>query len=331
MASAGLSARAALDPRRDRHRRFALGAAVLAISVCLLAGRPGLGAQLVLLAAAVAVLGLPHGALDLPLAREAFRGRLGPAWLPLFGASYLGAAGAVLAGWAVAPVATLVAFLAVSALHFGWGDAEEAGRWRAADAVARGLLPVLLPGLFHPGETGLLFAWLTGTAPEATEVWTATAARALAAPWAALACAVTVRAAARGEGSAAAEIPVLALAFAVLPPLLAFGVYFCLFHAPRHLIEVSAGGTPVRDLLRAAVPSTLLALALAAAGWFWLRPEALPAGPALLRVLFWGLASLTAPHMILAAVLSAPVRGPSGAPRAPGATRAAGVRPGRKC
>jgi len=101
---------------------------------------------------------LPHGAVDHHVPR-----RLGRTGGPAFVAGYLAAVVAGLAAWALAPVATLAAFLLAAAVHWGSGDAWYAravhrrapfrGRLDAALFVAaRGALPVALPALAHPAE-----------------------------------------------------------------------------------------------------------------------------------------------------------------------------------
>ena len=101
---------------------------------------------------------LPHGAVDHHVPR-----RLGRAGGPAFVAGYLAAVAAGLLAWALAPSATLIAFLVVAAVHWGTGDGwyARAVHGRAAfrgplDAAlfvaARGALPVALPALAHPGE-----------------------------------------------------------------------------------------------------------------------------------------------------------------------------------
>ena len=92
--------------------------------------QPDLAMQALILAPLVAVLGLPHGALDLPIAEAlwpltGWRRKLG------FTAAYLGLAGAVIAVWLLAPAASLALFLGYAALHFSgdWARAWPPLRW----------------------------------------------------------------------------------------------------------------------------------------------------------------------------------------------------------
>ena len=81
---------------------------------------PDLTTQVLLLVPLVAVFGLPHGALDLPIAQALwpFRGWRGKA---RFSILYLSIAGLVVLVWVLLPSLSLFAFLIYSAFHF-FGD-----------------------------------------------------------------------------------------------------------------------------------------------------------------------------------------------------------------
>jgi Brp/Blh family beta-carotene 15,15'-monooxygenase len=294
------------------HVVLASGTTAVAAVAGALAAPIGLGWQLALAGAAVALLGLPHGAVDHVFARRALEPRLGRIWPVPFAAAYLALAGAVVALWLAAPAVALAGFLALSVWHFGEEDAALApilpDGGAAPEAVARGLLPILLPVAFRPEETGLLFAWLL-FGPSAEAVGGAlAAARAATLPAAlALVAGLGLAAAARRRWPALAETGLLAAAFAALPPLPAFAVYFCIWHAPRHTLRVVADLHPGRladglaAFARDALALTLAALALAAAAW-WAAGGPSALGETAVRVLFIGLAALTVPHAALHAL-----------------------------
>jgi Brp/Blh family beta-carotene 15,15'-monooxygenase len=104
-------------------------------------------------------------------------------------------------------------------------------------------------------------------------------------------------------------VPALALA---LPPFLSFLAYFCLLHSARHAMELAAALAPADPrrawtrFARAALPATLATVALAAVAWLALRGARTAPAPATARVLFAGLAALTAPHMLLTALAGDP-------------------------
>jgi Brp/Blh family beta-carotene 15,15'-monooxygenase len=90
------------------------------------------------------------------------------------------------------------------------------------------------------------------------------------------------------------------------PPLVAFGLYFCLWHSAAHTIDLAGAldaTSPRRGLRRFAVAATLptsaALLALAATG-VWLAADA-SGTRAAVQVIFIGLSCLTAPHVMLSA------------------------------
>jgi Brp/Blh family beta-carotene 15,15'-monooxygenase len=305
-----LAAAAAIPASWQRGHRMA----ALALTAALLAFGawqvPSIPTQLVLLAVCVALLGLPHGAVDHLQGQRLLRPRLGAVWPAGFAALYLGAAGLVIAGWWLWPPGLLAGFLALAVVHFGAEDVEQdrllPGRTgRAVEGALRGALPIAGPVLFYPSETGQLFALLTpGTALE-THFALLRAAALPAAGLLAAASALMIWAAWRNRGLLAAELGALLLLVAVLPPLLAFAVYFCLWHSPRHSLSVVAlldAGDFAAGLRRfgvSAIALTAVTIGLAALAWVVLDGADQPAA-ATMRVVFVGLAALTVPHVALA-------------------------------
>jgi Brp/Blh family beta-carotene 15,15'-monooxygenase len=97
-----------------------------------------------------------------------------------------------------------------------------------------------------------------------------------------------------------AEFILLAMAFAILPPLVSFALYFCIIHTGRHMSRiwhVLASTSSPRGLYRQAAGFTLISWLVGGAAFLWLETGNLDA--ALLQVVFIGLAALTVPHMIL--------------------------------
>ena len=116
-----------------------------------------LTAQIIVLGLAVALLGLPHGAIDAYIAQRAALWRsLGG--LAVFASVYILIALAVIGVWVLMPTLSLAAFLGISAWHFGAdGNAfNKAERW-----VFGGLL-LSLPSFFDPVAVMVLFEALSG-------------------------------------------------------------------------------------------------------------------------------------------------------------------------
>ncbi len=251
---------------------------------------PTLPAQVLMLAPLVAILGLPHGALDLPIAEALWplRSRSRQA---MFAALYLGLAGGVAAVWLLLPGFALLVFLAYSMLHFSddWAKDLPALRWSG------GLATVGAPALLHHAKVEAIFSML------------AQRGAALAADAAALAggvglamLAVSTLTSPRARGPATLELAVLWATAAALPPLMYFAVYFCGLHSVRHF-TATMGAVPNgrRALGSAVVLSVIVTLAALLAmrnGMTGTLAETTEQG---IRVIFIGLAALTVPHMIL--------------------------------
>lgn len=268
-----------------------------------------LATQLTLLAAAVVIFGLPHGALDLNLVRGATSGSRFT--LATAGRLYLLAAGIVLAIWVFAPVIALFGFLFIAVIHFGLGDTEDlSGPQRVVEVVARGGFAGIAPIVFHPSTTRDLFSLLVG--PDSTAALDsalATISSPAAIVWGlCLVAALIWRASQHRSGwiAACAELILTTAIFAVFHPLAAFLLYFCFIHSVRHIADLGAarfpenGGHAARWLLCESLAFTAATVVLAAILWFLFAREA-AYDQTMIRTVFWGLSALTVPHMILTA------------------------------
>lgn len=292
-----------------RHTRFVVGFLALALLASPVAPSLPLTWQLTMLALAVVIFGLPHGALDLALVQGASRGSR----TALVGAAvlYLMASGLVLMVWISAPMAALLGFLAIAVIHFGLGDTEDLhGPQRAVEIIARGGFAGVAPLVFHPQTTRDLFALLVGPASTAS-LDTTLAVMATPVTWLWLACLVVALAwrtiqRAPGWMSAVLELLLTAAIFAVCHPLAAFLLYFCFVHSVRHIADLGAARFPDsaprarRWLLLESLPFTAATVALAMVAWF-VFADSVTFDEAMIRLVFWGLSALTVPHMILTA------------------------------
>ncbi|WP_158600616.1 Brp/Blh family beta-carotene 15,15'-dioxygenase [Tessaracoccus antarcticus] len=213
-------------------------------------------------AVSVLVLGLPHGALDhLVPARLAGR-RPTVASIATVAIVYLVLAVVVLLMWRVAPATAFVGFIALTWFHWGqgdlWIDLAEAHRGRlqprllrAGTVLVRGGLPMLVPLLFHPdtyervrlGTIALFgqqsfsstFMGLDATGRGVVGIVYALVVLATAlATWRTSRTHVERGAWAHDQ----METVVLALFFALGPPVLTVGLYFCLWHSLRHIVRL---------------------------------------------------------------------------------------------
>jgi len=267
---------------------FLVSAAVTLAAVAL--GEPSPTLQVALLAPLVAVLGVPHGALDVDMARALWPLERRAARLA-FGAGYLGVAAGVLGFWLIAPGPALAAFLAYSAAHF-------AGDWRDELArparLAAGAAAIALPAAAHESEVARLF---TALAPSEAATLCAAILHAAAPPLTAVA--VAAAALARRPGVVAELVALTTLAL-VAPPLITFLVYFCGLHSPRHFVETIARlGLGWSRGVAAALPLSVGTLVLAAAGAAFLAGLDTAPEVVALKTVFVGLAALAVPHMVL--------------------------------
>lgn len=251
---------------------------------------PSLPVQVLLLAPLVAILGLPHGALDLPIA-EALWPLESRAQQGMFAVLYLALSGAVVAVWVLLPSFALLAFLAYSMLHFSddWADDLPALRWSG------GLATVGAPALLHHVEVEAVFAMLAQYGATL-----AADAAALAGGVGLAMLVVSILTSARARGPAALELAILWLTAATLPPLMYFAVYFCALHSIRHFTAtmrvVPNGRRALAGALLLSAIVTLIALLTLHLGLPDTLADTSEQG---IRVIFIGLAALTVPHMIL--------------------------------
>ena len=219
----------------------------------------------------------------------------GPVRLASFLVAYVLLAALVVAVWITAPLVTLVLFLAASAHHFG-ADVELGAS--QGIRLLRGAPLIVLPALLHAPELEGLFAALVPLAEAAslTRVLVGAAPLLLAAL---LLDALRLARSrdARASGRLLEHLTIVALGV-LAHPLLAFTVGFCVLHSPRHLQRTQrALGLDGAAMLRAAVLPTVATFVGAAMFLAGADPAALD--DELLRLVFIGLAALTAPHMLV--------------------------------
>lgn len=334
---------------------LALSAQTLLRRVLLGPAWVGLGAVLLLSLAAVTLppavlyapflasfvlLGLPHGAVDHRVLQR----------MPLFGlrrwplagliAAYVGIAALYLLGWWMAPLPAFALFIGLTWFHWGQGDLHalravhgvpylDARGLQVLAVVVRGGLPMLVPLLAFPAVYGEVAGWTTGvidpSAAAAFDVLLAADVRTalgvafgllvavyLVASWTAAAAAGR-----RLWAGDAFEVGLLAAFFALVHPVLAVGLYFCLWHSARHVARLlladpatgsarptQALATALRRFARQAVPTTLAALALLG-GLYLLVPTTPTTLPELLGLYLVLIAVLTLPHVVVVCLMDA--------------------------
>ncbi|MEY2847630.1 MAG: hypothetical protein RI885_295 [Actinomycetota bacterium] len=285
------------------------------------------------------LLGLPHGALD-HLVPSRLAGRepdaRGIARVVLL---YLVVGAVVLALWFMSPTLGFVAFILTTWFHWGQGDVfveatrEGAGTPSRATRVGmllvRGALPMLVPLVAAPDEYLRVFRDTTGVLAVSSEqvplALDDPAVRvALAAALAAL-IVMTFVGTARARWSTGAgrrawwgdlgEVVLLAAFFWAVPPILAVGLYFCLWHSLRHIVRLSLldpasrrpleRGRPAAALGRFALqsaPVTVVALVLLVV-LFVVAPGSATGDGALLGLYLVLISALTLPHVVIVSLM----------------------------
>ena len=276
------------------------------------------------------LLGLPHGALDhLVPDRLAGRGTTARSVAAVV-SLYSALGGAYLVLWNAAPGAACAVFIALTWFHWGQGDLHALTLFdtrprsrlsRAATVFVRGGLPMLVPLLAYPQvyervllEAARLFEVRGGALPgwpfgsafglSAGAVLVAVAAILLISGFAK--AAPEERRSWMGE---AFDTVLLAAYFVVVPPMLAVGLYFCLWHAPRHIARLSLLDKTSRKglergdvvpamilFVRDAAPLTVVALVMLVALYFVVPGVGWEAG-SLLGLYLVLISTLTLPHV----------------------------------
>lgn len=218
--------------------------------------------QLVPLAISVVLFGLPHGAVDHLAIPRSRAEPVTTRWLAIVGVLYLVVGGAYAVVWFLAPVAAVAFFILMTWAHWGqgdvypfvaFGDAHPAGgATRVLMAVTRGALPMVVPFVAFPDQYELVVSTLVGlfdatAAGTVSAAFTPTTRLVVAAGLAGLigaTLAVGVRSAGRSGRRSwlvdAAETALLVAFFSTVPPVLAIGLYFCVWHSLRHIVRLLA-------------------------------------------------------------------------------------------
>lgn len=298
-------------------------AIALSIASWWLGIEPGPGLRYGPLLASLVLLGLPHGAVD-HLVPARFTAMSFPLSIGAVGLTYSVFGGLYLGLWLVAPRPAAIVFIALTWLHWGQGDLHallaflEAPHLttraqRVSTLVVRGGLPMLVPLVAFPERyLGVVEAWVALFFGEMGLAWTLTAEFRLLlgggflfVTVASLTAGYYTHGPTHGFRVDVGETLLLWVYFLVVPPLVAIGVYFTVWHSLRHIFRVvdsegvgESAGTLFRRFATDATPLTLVSMVLLAG--FWVLVPASPttvSGLVALYLVF--IAVLTLPHVVV--------------------------------
>ncbi len=287
-------------PQPSSHRRARIGRgdvvyppfwiAVAALVVAMLLDLP-LGQPAAVACATIVFIGggIPHGAYDIALLRRAVA--LGGAKLGLAVGGYVAVALLMAMLWMTVPLAALVLFLAVAAVHFGedWPMLDEPLLRFAAGAAVIGAAT-----LGHPAAVSSLFVAMSD--PRAAVIAQIVTA---AAPVMLLVTIVGIMLAWRtGSQHWATAMAVCLGLLLVLPPVAGFALFFVFLHSPRHLAQTR---TRLRDMTLARWLGTgaLLSGLTILGGWGVRSMMPSRFDPSVVAQAFQLLASVAVPHLLL--------------------------------
>jgi len=273
----------------------------------------GLGAWSVsILFVAVALTGIPHGAIDHLVASRLWG--LRPTWSDQakFYGGYLAAMALYGGLWIVAPAWSLAAFLIMTMYHFGQADLAY---WHLPPLparllyVSRGLFLLGLPVAAHPEIVAPIFEAIGGVHlldwPLVSTAPTLLFAGLVAQHVVALGLA-TVRSdpnAAWATGREILNVVVLAALFGLVHPLVAFSVYFGGWHALGHILEMlrffrrRGRAMSLGTFYREAALFTILPF-VGLAGLYAVT-QSFGAETEMIALLFIAIAVMTFPHMVV--------------------------------
>lgn len=304
-----------------------------------------LGYALVLVS--VLVVGLPHGAVDHLVVRRLggsprsephphspwrrLRGQLIDRSTLLVGLLYAVLGGVYLLGWFRAPAAAFAGFIALTWFHWGLGDLYavltlggadhlKTRTQRALNAAVRGAIPMFVPLVAFPEEYAAVATLVVsaidpaGVAAPVTfdpQIRLAVAGGLAVLLIGSIALGYWRASSLDGWALDAGELLLLVAFFTFVPPVLAIGVYFPLWHSLRHVQRVqlldplAAEDLRMGDLrpaltrfARDAAPFTAGALVLLG-GLFVLVPNVATTLQGAVAVYLVLLAVLTLPHTVI--------------------------------
>lgn len=262
------------------------------VVVSLLYGPLSSAAFTAVCALAIAVFGVPHGTLDVEIAalRYGLVGRIDR--LKII-AAYVACTAAIAGLWWLAPEFALCLFLFVSILHFSrdwYGAADPFLSLMVAWAL------VATPALTRPAEVAVIFDMLTGNQNGR-----------IIADLLACACVPALLGCLtfafwsfqNGAVQTGVEVLTCLVATLFLPPLLAFAVFFCGLHSPRHMADALQETGAISRTKKIAIIAAVFLLSAAGGVMLLAGQGQVPVETGIIRSALILISILTMPHFTL--------------------------------
>lgn len=241
----------------------------------------------------IVALGVPHGSLDLVIAKEFFNLKGAQAWIG-FLSSYVFKAALIVVFWQFLPSWVLLLFLVQSVRHFS-NDLNP--HIPPIIRLLYGGAIIILPALFYQEDIKILYGYLIGAS---TAEYFVTLSYYLAFPWllGLLSSAWYIR---KNAFFTCVEIVAVTALAIIVRPLVAFTIYFCLMHSTRHVIVslYNLKKTSILMIFTAMVIPTQVVIIVAYTFLNFFEWTEKNQDARLIYVTFVGLFALTAPHMSL--------------------------------
>lgn len=269
-------------------------------------------AAVAILFVAVVLTGMPHGAIDHLVAAQLYG--LDTTWTDQakFYGGYLVLMALYGVFWVLAPVWSLWVFLIMTMYHFGQADLAYWGLPPIPARLvylSRGLFLIGLPIVAFPGLVDPIFDAIAGVRPStwplldthSTGVFAGLVGQHVLVLGGAL---FTADVATRDAGREALNVMVLAALFGTVHPLVAFAVYFGLWHSLGHILELlrffrrrEAAPSTIPSFYKKAALFTVLPF-VGLAGLYWVT-QAFGSTDQMIALLFIIIAVMTLPHMVI--------------------------------
>lgn len=190
------------------------------------------------LSIAAILVAIWHGAFDGVLAEDALRRQFGARWRAPFYLAYLALGAGVLLLWWRVPLAALSAFLLYSALHFGTESERQFTPERVLTGFAAGFVPIGASCHWWPQQVAAIFAVMLRGSTESASLLTSVSGKSL---WPVVIVAVlgSLRSGASERVMSWTLTATELLLFYTCTPVVAFALFFCLWHTPEHLLSAS--------------------------------------------------------------------------------------------